>query len=240
MDRKPRLESDQADSQRERRALLMQANYVQRIRIKFSKVGATRFIGHLDVARALERALNRSRIPVAYTQGYNPRPRMQFASALPLGFTSEGELADVWLEEEVDPQQSQEQLAPKMPPGLNLHRVWEVPLSAPAMQASTVEATYEATVLDSLNREQVEERVQELLEAEELIRERRGKAYDLRPLVLALTVDETEDGELLLTMRLALLPGATGRPDEVVSQLGMDPLGLRMHRKAIVLEDDGG
>ncbi|MFW5943016.1 MAG: TIGR03936 family radical SAM-associated protein, partial [Chloroflexota bacterium] len=229
-----------ADSQRERRALLMQANYVQRIRIKFSKVGATRFIGHLDVARALERALNRSRIPVAYTQGYNPRPRMQFASALPLGFTSEGELADVWLEEEVDPQQSQEQLAPKMPPGLNLHRVWEVPLSAPAMQASTVEATYEATVLDSLNREQVEERVQELLEAEELIRERRGKAYDLRPLVLALTVDETEDGELLLTMRLALLPGATGRPDEVVSQLGMDPLGLRMHRKAIVLEDDGG
>ncbi|HSM58135.1 MAG TPA: TIGR03936 family radical SAM-associated protein [Candidatus Sulfomarinibacteraceae bacterium] len=218
----------------------MQANYVERIRIKFSKVGATRFIGHLDVARALERALNRSRIPVAYTQGYNPRPRMQFAAALPLGFTSEGELADVWLEEEMDPEQARAQLAPKMPPGLIVHRVWEVSLSAPAMQASTVEATYEATVLDSLERQEVEERVRELLDAQELIRERRGKEYDLRPLVLDLAVDEAEDSELLLTMRLALLPGATGRPDEVVSQLGMDPLGLRMHRKAIVLEDDGG
>ena len=82
----------------------MQANYVQRLRLEFAKTGPTRFIGHLDLAKALERSLNRAQIPLAYTQGYNPRPRMQLAAALPLGFTSECELADVWLLEAVDPE----------------------------------------------------------------------------------------------------------------------------------------
>ncbi len=62
----------------------MQANYVQRIRLVYSKLGNTRYIGHLDLARTLQRAINRARIPIAYTQGYNKRPRMQLADALPL------------------------------------------------------------------------------------------------------------------------------------------------------------
>jgi radical SAM-linked protein len=75
----------------------MKANYVQRLRLVFAKDGPARFIGHLDLARTLERMLNRAQIPLAYTQGYNPRPRMQLATALPLGFTSECEIADIWL-----------------------------------------------------------------------------------------------------------------------------------------------
>lgn len=215
----------------------MQANYVQRLRFRFSKIGQTRFISHLDVARALERALNRSRIPLAYTQGYNPRPRMQFASALPLGFTSDSELADIWLEEEMDPEQARRQLAEKMPPGLVLHEMWEVPLSAPAMQASTVEATYVAEI-EAASGAALKRRLREFKSAESVARERRGKEYDLRPLVLDLELGQGEDDALLLKMRLTLLPGKTGRPDEVLDQLGLDPLGQRVHRTEIVLEEE--
>lgn len=215
----------------------MQANYVQRLRFRFSKKGPARFISHLDVARALERALNRSRIPLAYTQGYNPRPRMQFASALPLGFTSEGELADVWLGEEMDPAQARRQLAQTMPPGLVLHEVWEVPLSAPAMQASTVEAAYVAEI-DGADRRALQRRLRQFEAAESAMRERRGKEYDLRPLVLDLALVEGEDDLLLLKMRLTLLPGETGRPDEVLHQLGLDPLAQRVHRTEIILQEE--
>lgn len=215
----------------------MQANYVQRIRLKFGKQGPARYISHLDLARALQRALNRSRLPVAYSQGYNPRPRLQFASALPLGFTSDCELADVWLEERVAPLEAQAKLAPTMPPGLPLYGVWEAPLDAPAMQASIVDATYEVHIGDLVDRETLRRRVQALLSAETVVRERRGKAYDLRPLIRDLSVLDTEDGPRL-TARLSQLPGETGRPDELLLALELDPLDVRVHRSSIMLEED--
>lgn len=222
----------------------MQANYVQRLRMRFSKIGPTRYVSHLDLARALERALNRARVPVSYTQGYNPRPRMQFASALPLGFTSEAELADVWLEEAMDPVQAREQIMSRMAPGIVIHEVWEVPFDAPAMQASTLETAYVALVDDvvdrvdeNIDRAVLRQRVEDLLAAESVVRERRGKEYDLRPLILELKLKEDGESALLLTMRLLLQPGKTGRPDEVLDALGLDPLGVRVHRTKIVLED---
>jgi hypothetical protein len=69
-------------------------------------------------------------------------------------------------------------------------------------------------------------------------RERRGKVYDLRPLVIDLTLDETEDGALRIHMHLYLMPGKTGRPDELIDALGLDPLAARIHRKAIILADE--
>lgn len=216
----------------------MKANYVQRIRLKFGKKGPARFISHLDLARALERALNRSRLPVAYTQGYNPRPRLQFASALPLGFTSDCELADVWLEEEVEPAQAQAQLEPMMPPGLPLYGVWETPLGAPAMQAVLAEAVYEVDVGVLIDPPQLRRRVSNLLAADSLIRERRGKEYDLRPLVLALSVDDGPQSASHLTMRLSQLPGKTGRPDELLLALDLDPLDVRVRRTALILQEE--
>lgn len=215
----------------------MQANYVQRLRFRFSKDGPTRYISHLDLARAVERALNRARLPVAYTQGFNRRPRLQFAAALPLGFTSEAELADVWLTEQVEPASAQAQLMSRMAPGIFIHDMWEVPLDVPAMQAITVETTYVAVLPDEVDVAAVGERVAALLAAESVPRERRGKTYDLRPLVYDLALSEQPVVGRQLMLRLALQPGATGRPDEVLEALGLDPLDLHVHRAAIVLDN---
>jgi radical SAM-linked protein len=219
----------------------MQANYVQRLRLTFSKLGPTRFIGHLDLALTLERSLNRARIPVAYTQGFNKRPRMQMASALPLGYTSEGELADIWLMEQMEPEAAREQMMSRMAPGLEIHQVEEVDLQAPALQTITLASHYRATPLDPVNAGELQGRIDTLLAGERHMRQRlRGKKkkpYDLRPLIYELALERASDGQVHILMKLALEPSKTGRPDEVLDSLGLDPLAARLHRIRIVLDE---
>ena len=220
----------------------MQANYVQRLRLIFSKDGPARYISHLDLARTLERALNRARIPVAYTQGFNRRPRMQMATALPLGYTSEYELADILLAEKMEPEQARQQLMAKMAPGITILQTIDVPVSGPSLQSMTQSSTYRATPLDPVDFGELQARVAQTLAAETLerVRERRGKkkVYDLRPLILDLTVEKAEDGQLHIHMNLCLEPSKTGRPDEVLEALGFDPLDMRIHRTGMVLAED--
>ncbi len=220
----------------------MNANYVQRLRMTFSKGGAARYTGHLDLARALERALNRAKIPMAYTQGFNRRPRMQMATALPLGYTSAYELADILLLEPMEPEAARVQLMAKMAPGLDVYKMEEVPISAPSLQASTVESTYLATLLDPYDLNLLQEQVNDLLAQEEIMREkvrkRKVKQFDLRPLIIDLKTQEAEDGLAQLWMRLYLQPAKTGRPDDLFKALGLDPLDARMHRLRIVLQGE--
>ena len=219
----------------------MQANYVQRLRLIFSKGGAARYISHLDLARTLERALNRAKIPVAYTQGFNRRPRMQMATALPLGYTSEYELADILLAEHMEPEQARQQLMAKMAPGIVVLQVEDVPVSGPSLQAITQSSTYVATPLDPVDFAELQAKVAAILAADmlERERERRGKkkVYDLRPLIRDLSTTQDEDGQVHIYMDLCLEPSKTGRPDEVLDALGFDPLDLRVHRVGMVLAE---
>lgn len=219
----------------------MQANYVQRLRLIFSKGGSARFIGHLDLARTLERALNRAKIPVSYTQGFNRRPRLQMATALPLGYTSGYELADILLTEKMAPQQALQQLMAKMAPGIVILQVAEVPINAPSLQASTLSSEYVATPLDPVDFADLQTKVRALLAAKKIerVRVRRGKqkVYDLRPLILNLSVEQAENGQVTIQMNLCLQPSKTGRPDDVLDALGLDPLDVRIHRKKMMLQN---
>jgi radical SAM-linked protein len=213
----------------------MQANYVQRLRLTFSKTGPTRFIGHLDLARTLERALNRAQIPLSYSQGFNQRPRMQLAAALPLGYTSDYELADIWLTEALPAEVARARMMARMAPGITIHQVEEVPLAEPPLQTVTADSTYVVTLLDEVDVPALQQRIAALLAADSHHQERRGKPYDLRPLIIDLSLAETADGPPQLLMRLYLMEGKTGRPDEVLIALGLDPLAARIHRTAIRL-----
>jgi radical SAM-linked protein len=221
----------------------MQANYVQRLRLTFSKNGPARYIGHLDLARTMERSLNRAQVPIAYSQGFNRRPRLSFAAALPLGYTSEYELADIWLLEDVDPRKVMEQMMPKMAPGIVLTAVKQVPLGAPSLQSITASARYEITPLENLNVEDLSSRINQLLAEKHLIRERKSgkgkvKQYNLRPLIIEIVSDADSDGNWMLRMTLFLMPGKTGRPDEVLAAINIDPLATHIHRTMITLLED--
>jgi len=220
----------------------MQANYVQRLRLSFTKTGPTRYIGHLDLARTLERALNRAKIPIAYTQGFNQRPRMALAAALPLGFTSSHELADILMAEEMEPDAARRQMMTRMAPGIEVYEVVEVPISEPALQTLTDSSTYRVTLLDKVDVTRLKQDIDEMLAAESRVRRkghgRKRKEYDLRPLILDLKLTETPEGEVQLHMHLTLRPAQTGRPDEVLRELGLDPVAARIHRQRIFLQDE--
>lgn len=219
----------------------MEADYVQRLRLTFKKDGPARYISHLDLARTLERALNRAKIPVAYTHGFNRRPRLQMATALPLGYTSEYELADVLLLEEMEPEAARQQLMAKMAPGLDVYKTETVPISLPSLQASAVESSYVATPLDPVDTAVLQQKIEAILAADTLprqrLRKRKLREHDLRPLILDLSLAQPAGQPPQINMRLMLQSGATGRPDEVLDSLDLDPLDCRVHRTIIVLQE---
>lgn len=93
------------------------------IRSKFNKSGHLKYISHLDLMRLMNRALRRADIPVVYTQGFNPQPRISFATALSLGVESEGEYVDIELSEHIPEQQFIESLNDKLPDGIKIIKV---------------------------------------------------------------------------------------------------------------------
>ena len=220
----------------------MQANYVQRLRLTFSKDGPARFTGHLDLARTLQRSFNRAHIPIAYTQGFNRRPRMSLAAALPLGFTSEYELADIWLAEEVDPVIVRKEMMQKMAPGINVSHIEAVSLTDPSLQSIVTSANYLVFLQDVTNRVKLQESVERILDAKSFLQMRkRGKVkikeYDLRPLIIELMVDERADDPVRIRMELCISPSKSGRPDAVLSALSLDPYAALIHRTKITLSD---
>jgi hypothetical protein len=108
----------------------------------------------------------------------------------------------------------------------------------PTLQKQIRSATYEARLPESGAKSDLAERIEALLNSAELPRERRGKAYDLRPLIETLATIKGKVEDMSLVMRMAARPSATGRPDEVLLALGLDPLAARIHRKAIHFESE--
>ena len=218
---------------------------VQRLRITFTKQGTTRYISHLDLARAVERALNRAGLPVAYTQGFNRRPRLSLAAALPLGYTSEAEVADVWLTDVVSPETFHERLALCLPPGIGVRQVVEVPLTSPSIQQQMMASIYEVSFLDPVDEALLRSRVAEIMAADTLMRERvrakssKPQTIDLRPLIVSMELIEDGSGSLYLKLRVVQTAAQTGRPDDVIAALGIDPLNTRVHRVALVFSSDG-
>ena len=97
-----------------------QAPVVQRIRLRYAKRGPLRFTSHRDFARAFERALRRAAVPIAYSQGFTPHPKISYASAAPTGVASEAEYLEIGLQAVVDPEQVRAALDASLSPGLDV------------------------------------------------------------------------------------------------------------------------
>jgi radical SAM-linked protein len=189
-----------------------------RVRVTYTKRDMLRYTGHLDLQRVWERTLRRSGLPIVFSQGFNPLPKLQLAGALPLGIESSCEVMDFWLGEHLDLLEIARKLKAVMPPGMEISDVSEVDLRSPALETQLKSAEYKVSFNDPVDLVELEKKGADLLAADTLPRERRGKAYDLRPLIEGLRVEP--DGGLW--MKLAVRPGATGRPEEVLSVLTID------------------
>jgi radical SAM-linked protein len=206
-----------------------------RIRLIFAKSAPMRFTSHLDLHRTWERTLRRAGLPLVYSQGYNPRPRINLASALPLGFTGEREVADIWLEKQLTLPEIENSIIHALPPGLSLIQISEVDQDQPSLQATLQASEYKVTCLEKIL--DLENRLRDLCLQGETIRYRRGKEYDLKPLILDLkTMPNNENADRVIFMRLSALEGATGRPEEVLSALGIQSQDIRVTRIRLIFE----
>jgi len=213
---------------------------LQRVRVVYARQEALRYISHLDMKLVWERTLRRAGLPLAYSQGFNPNPRLHMAAALPLGFLSQFEIADFWLETPpgsapVDTVELVKQVREAAPPGLEIRQAEIVSLQAPVLQTQVHSASYTAIPLNDLDIDRLDQAIKMLLSAPSLPRQRRGKPYDLRPLIDSLDVCLDQEQGPIITMRLAAREGATGRPDEVLDAMGLDPANFRIERTALIL-----
>lgn len=213
-----------------------------RVRVRYARLEALRYVSHLDMQTVWERTLRRAGVTLAYSRGFSPRPKLHLACALPLGFLSRCEIADIWIEGQPgepapDTTALAEQMSSATPPGLDILHIEIVPLSLPALQTLVQSSEYGAIPLDALNASALAQAVEQLMQAESLPRERRGKPYDLRPLIETMEVRAREEGRPELFMRLAAREGATGRPEEVLGALELDPAAFRIERKALILAE---
>lgn len=208
-----------------------------RVRITFTKQGALRYIGHLDLHRVWERAMRRASLPISYSQGFHPQPKISLAAALPLGFASRAEVLDVRLNEDVSTEDILSRLKDNLPPDIKVTDVQSVDERLPALQTLVLSAAYDVHLTEPVDGSELKRRVEALMMSESLIRERRGKTYDLRPLIELLSVITQADGKIWLKMTLAAREGATGRPEEVLSALEIEPETARVERTRLIFKD---
>lgn len=218
----------------------------ERIRIRFSKFGRVRFTSHRDLARVWERSLRRTRLPVSYSEGFSPRPRLRFGLALATAHESCGEYLDVDLVPgtDIDLESFGSLVNPTLPPGMHVQGSAHVAPGSPSLQESVSSCTWLVEVPD-LDATRAHELIEHVLTAEELpvTRTRKGKEVtdDIRPSLFSLRIAEPDECPLaaqlqpagvLLRAELATQPRAC-RPAELLAAFdGAPPEGrvVRLHQ----------
>jgi radical SAM-linked protein len=198
---------------------------VQRLRIRYAKRGRLRFTSHRDFSRAFERALFRAGVPMAYSSGFNPHPRISYAGASPTGAASEAEYLEIGLSEEVDPEVVRRELDASLPEGLDL---LEVVPSAGGSLADRLEASlWEVTVV-GVDPVAVAAGVERLLATAEIPVERMTKkglrTFDARAAIVSLESRavgaSANGGETCAILAVVLRHGTPSvRPDDVLAAL---------------------
>lgn len=211
---------------------------MERIRICYARTEPLRYAGSLDVQKVWERTFRRAGLPLAYSQGFHPQPRLQQAAPLPVGHLSQVELLDFWLSDEIPCSEAESGLRPALPPGIEIRRMFSVALEEPAIQPRLIAQTYVISFLGAPPQEEALLRaVTRLLSSQSLPGEHHGTFRDLRPLIfdmrLRLLGGRSQNTGPSLWAQLSLRPEKSARPEELLKFLGTDPLSAEYKRIGI-------
>jgi len=199
------------------------------LRLQFEKTGDARFLGHLDVLRAFERAGRRAGIRMAYSRGFNPRPKFSFGPALSLGFSSSAEYVDITIDSA--PAGDIDRLLNRhLPQGIQILAVCEIPSTVPSLSNSINRTEYE---IDLTGHRVTREQIRDLLAEKELMVRRNHKGreteLDIRPYIHSITCI---NGNLIL--ETDSIAGRTVRINEILGLLIKDSHKIRslpVHRR---------
>lgn len=197
------------------------------VRIWFEKKGDVRYISHLDLMRTMTRAIRRSKIPLWYTEGFNPHPYMTFVLPLSLGMESENDAMDIRVEGEIANREVMSALSSVMPDGITVTCVTEPRLDPKFISF----ASFDIVFYTEEGAKELKERIEKMLTASELVVQKLGKKghkkvykdIDLLPHIKSYEIKERED---ILTLSLVLPAGSTTNinpsllADEIIKDAG--------------------
>ena len=218
-----------------------------RIIVRFEKGYEVRFISHLDVQRAFHRAINRARIPIAYSQGFNPHPKTSFASALPVGQTGGAEWMELALEKRADAEDVKTRLNLALPGGLHVIEAVEAREGYPSLSSCMKSARYSAETLSCYkpDRKALAAGIKSLLSGPVIVEKRKKSKggfvtaeTDIRPLVLSMEAAES-DGRPLVYISGRLDAGGGLNAASLLNALNArmeTDVMWRIHREDILLD----
>jgi len=210
-----------------------------RLRVRFSRGRELKFVSHLDLMRLWQRALNRADVPLAYTQGFNPHPKLSLAVPLAVGVTGEAELMDIILAKPMSPQAFTAAVSQQLPVGIKLLQVYPVALTLPSLPSQVRYAEYRVELETEKERKEVEAALSSLLALRSLPwqhqRDTGPHRYDLRALIDDLWLIDYHDGDCTIGMRLRCDSSGSGRPEQVAQALGFTRFPKSMHRTRLIL-----
>lgn len=212
---------------------------MQRLRLRFSRGEEIKYISHLDLMRLWERAFRRSRIPLAYSEGFSPHARLSIAAPLPIGVTSETELMDIILQSPLSPYLLMQDVSQVLPRGIELLEVQQIPVAVPSLQSQMRFAEYHVDIKAYKSLEEMQELINGLLQLANLpwqhMRDTGPRHYDLRALIKHLWIIKQQGDIFTLGMLLRCDSRGTGRPEQVTQAIGFVDPPSSIHRTKLVL-----
>lgn len=222
------------------------------IRIHYRKTAEGRFLSHLDIAHSWERGIKRAGLPLAYSQGFNPHPKITFASALAVGTTSDGEYLDMELTEDLEVSLVQEKLEKALAPAFQIVRLKKMEGKQDALMSLVNFAEYRLLVetTEETSQEKLEAVIAEIFKREEvnILRFKKNsqekRTVNIRPGIHAIKAQA--DGQKVV-IELGIQTGSefNVRPEEVIYGMmacGLPPVQhiLRIHRQGLwIIGKDG-
>ena len=203
----------------------------KKIRLKFRKVGEMRFLSHLELVHLFYRASKRADLPLCFSEGFHPMPRIIFATALPVGMESLMEIVDIECEGKITPPEVLEKLNQTLPPGVEIVEAEEVPLFFQLASLSRP-SVYWIPLDHLLSEEEAIPKIKKALDEREFFvhqdRDGKKRSVDIRPLIEKMDVKKRKEnsGEGLrwgVELVLRKATGRTAKPIEIVGAvLGLD------------------
>jgi len=213
---------------------------MQRLRVRFCRGEEVKFISHLDIMRLWQRALHRAEIPLAYSEGFNPHPRISLAAPLSVGITSEAELMDISCAKWVSPHFFTAAVSQQLPPGIEMLQVYPIPLGQPSLQSQVGYAEYKVEIETEKDQRDIESALTSLLSIKRLPwqhqRDTGIKNYDLRALIDDLWLIDGHHPCATIGMRLRCDNSGSGRPEQVTLALGFTHHPQSIHRTKLILK----
>ena len=210
-----------------------------RLRIRFRRGEEIKFISHLDIMRLWERALRRARIPLTYSEGFNPRPRISLAAPLSVGVTGEAELMDIFVGKKVSPHWFTAAVSQQLPLGIGILEVYPIAPNMPSLQSQVRYAQYEVEMGAEKGSKDAETVISRLLAEKHLPwhheRDTGRRNYDLRSLIDAIWLIDYSPSRCIIGMRLRCDSSGSGRPEQVALALGFADYPQSIRRTKLIL-----